>query len=215
MSLELYFHPLSSFCQKALVALYENDVPFERHIVDLADETSRAEFKQVWPIGRFPVLRDHAQDRTIPESSIIIEYLAQHYPGPTPLVPADEDLARQTRMRDRFYDLYVNVPMQKIVTDKLRPAGKHDPRGVEDAKALLRTALGMVEQEMGIKTWAIGDAFSMADCAAAPAMFYANMVMPFGDTHLNAAAYLDRLLRRPSFARAIEEAEPYFALLPK
>jgi glutathione S-transferase len=127
MSLKLYFHPLSSFCQKALIALYENETPFEPHIVDLADETSSAEFKKIWPIGKFPVLRDEARDRTVPESSIIIEYLAQHYPGATQLVPADAELARQARMRDRFYDLYVNVPMQKVVTDRLRPAEKAIP----------------------------------------------------------------------------------------
>jgi glutathione S-transferase len=215
MSLTLYFHPLSSFCHKALIALYENETPFERSIVDLADANSSAQFKKVWPIGKFPVLRDDARDRTVPESSIIIEYLAQHYPGRTQLVPADPELASQTRMRDRFYDLYVNVPMQKVVTDRLRPPGKNDPHGVEEAKALLGTACGLVDQEMATKTWAMGDEFSMADCAAAPSLFYANMVMPFGDTYKNAAAYLGRLMKRPSFARALEEARPYFAFIPK
>jgi glutathione S-transferase len=215
MSLKLYFHPLSSFCQKALIAFYENDTPFAPHIVDLANEVSNAEFKAIWPIGRFPVLRDEANDRTVPESSIIIDYLAQHYPGRTQLVPADPELARQTRLHDRFYDLYVNVPMQKIVTDKLRPPGKNDPHGVEEAKRLLLTACGMIEQEMATKTWAMGDAFSMADCAAAPALFYANMVTPLGATYPNASAYLGRLMDRPSFARAIKEAQPYFAMVPK
>ena len=215
MSLKLYFHPLSSFCQKALIAFYENDTPFEPHIVDLADAKSSAAFKAIWPIGRFPVLRDDVNDRTVPESSIIIEYLAQHYPGRTQLVPADPELARQTRLHDRFYDLYVNVPMQKIVTDKLRPPGKNDPHGVEEAKRLLLTACGMIEQEMATKTWAMGDAFSMADCAAAPALFYVNLTMPLGGTHRNAAAYLGRLMERPSFARALKEAQPYFALFPK
>lgn len=215
MSLTLYFHPLSSFCQKALIALYENDTPFSRHIVDLGNETARAEFEKIWPVGRFPVLRDDAKDRTVPESSIIIEYLAQHYPGKTQLVPAEAELARQTRMHDRFYDLYVNVPMQKIVTDRLRPAGRNDPYGVEQAKTLLQTACGMIDQEMAAKTWAMGAAFSMADCAAAPALFYANLVMPFGDTHKNVAAYFARLMERPSFARAVEEAKPYFALFPR
>jgi glutathione S-transferase len=215
MSLTLYFHPLSSFSQKALVALYENETPFERSIVDLADANSSAQFKKVWPIGKFPVLRDDARDRTVPESSIIIEYLAQHYPGRTQLVPADPELASQTRMRDRFYDLYVNVPMQKVVTDRLRPSGRNDLHGVEEAKALLQTACGLVDQEMATKTWAMGEAFSMADCAAAPSLFYANMVMPFGDTYKNAAAYLGRLMKRPSFARALEEARPYFAFIPK
>ena len=215
MSLALYFHPFASFCQKVLVALYENDVPFEPHVVDLGDEASSAAFKRVWPIGKFPVLRDDAKARTIPESSMIIEYLARHYPGKTPLVPEDADLAWETRLCDRFYDLYVSVPMQKIVTDRVRPAGRNDPHGVEEARSLLRTAYRLIDQEMETRTWAIGDAFSMADCAAAPAMYYANLVMPFRDTHRNAAAYLGRLMERPSFARVVEEAKPYSALFPK
>jgi glutathione S-transferase len=215
MSLQLYFHPLSSFCQKVLVALYENDTPFEPQIVDLANETSSAEFKKIWPIGKFPVLRDEAKDRTVPESSIIIEYLGQRYPGRTQLVPADADLARQTRFRDRFYDLYVHEPMQKVVGDRLRPAANRDPYGVEQAKARLQTAYGMIEQDMATKSWAMGDAFSMADCAAAPSLFYANLVMPFGDTHKNVARYFGRLMERPSFARAVTEAQPYFHMFPK
>ena len=214
MSLTLYFHPLSSFCQKVLIALYENDTPFERHIVDLADEKSRADFLKIWPIGKFPVLRDEARDWTVPESNIIIEYLAQHYPGKTQLVPMDSDLARQTRMRDRFFDLYVQLPMQKIVTDRLRPAGKNDSFGVEQASVQLQTALDMVDQDMTAKTWAMGDAFSMADCAAAPALYYANLVKPFADSHTNVARYFERLMARPSFARAVKEAEPYRKLFP-
>lgn len=215
MSLTLHFHPLSSFCQKVLIALYENNTPFEPQIVDLGNEADSAAFKKIWPIGKFPVLRDDARDRTIPESSIIIEYLAEHYPGPVALVPADADLARQARLRDRFFDLYVNVPMQKIVTDRLRPAGQNDTYGVEQAKTLLRTALDMTERDMATKIWAMGEAFGMADCAAAPALFYANLVMPLADTHNNAAAYLNRLMERPSFARAVKEAKPYFKLFPK
>src|SRR5205814_9937224 len=141
MSLKLHFHPLSSFCQKVLIALYENQTPFEPHIVDLAEECSRAEFLKIWPIGKFPVLPDEAKDRTIPESSIIIEYLSLHYPGPNRLVPEDPELAGRMRLRDRFFDWYVHLPMQKLVGDRLRPAGKNDPHGVEDAKAQLRTSL--------------------------------------------------------------------------
>jgi glutathione S-transferase len=215
MTLKLYFHPLSSFCQKALTALYENGTPFEPIIVDLFNEASAAAFKKIWPIGKFPVLRDEARDRTVPESSIIIEYLAQHYPGKTQLVPADAELARQMRLRDRFFDLYMNVPMQKVVTDRLRPAGKNDPYGVEQAKTLLQTALGMVDHDMADKTWVMGDGFTMADCAAAPPLFYANMLMPFGATHKNAARYLGRLMERPSFARAVEEAQPYLKFMPQ
>ncbi|MEZ5829715.1 MAG: glutathione S-transferase family protein [Dongiaceae bacterium] len=213
MSLKFYFHPLSSFCQKVLVALYETGTPFEPRIVDLFNEI--AEYKKIWPIGKIPVLRDEARDRTIPETSIIIEYLAQYFPGKTQLFPADRDLCRQMRLRDRFYDLYVNVPMQKIVTDKLRPEGKNDPFGVEEARRLLQTSLGMIEQDMASNRWAMGEDFTMADCAAAPALFYANMVVPFRDTHRNVAAYFDRLAERPSFARVLKEAQPYLAMVPK
>jgi glutathione S-transferase len=213
MSLKLYFHPQSSFCQKVLIALYETGTPFEPRTVDLFNEL--AEYKKIWPIAKIPVLRDDARDRTIPETSIIIEYLAQYYPGQTQLLPADRDQCRQMRLRDRFFDLYVNAPMGKIVTDRLRPEGKHDHYGVEEARALLQTALGMVEEDMAGKRWVMGEQFTMADCAAAPALFYADKVMPFGATHRKAAAYLERLLERPSFARAIKEAQPYLAMMPK
>jgi len=213
MALKLYMHPLSSFCWKTLVALYENDTPFEPHIVDLGDAASRAEFLKVWPLGKFPVLRDDVRDRTVPESSTIIEYLAQHYPGRTALVPADVDLARQVRLRDRFFDLYVHQPMQKIVGDKIRPAGNSDPYGVQQARETLQTAYGMIDQDMATKTWIMGDAFTMADCAASPALYYANRVEPL-TRHANVARYLQRLTERPSFARAIREAQPYFHMFP-
>jgi glutathione S-transferase len=215
MSLKLYLHPLSSFCQKALIAFYENDTPFEPHIVNLGEERSRADFLKMWPVGKFPLLRDEARDRTIPESTIIIEYLEQHYPGRTKLIPADPDLARQTRFHDRFYDLHLHDAMQKVVGDRLRPAGSKDPFGVEQARARIATAYGMIDREMATKKWVMGDAFTMADCAAAPALFYANLAMPFGDTHKNVAAYFGRLMERPSFARAVNEAKPYFHMFPK
>ena len=213
MSLKLYFHPLSSFCHKVLITLYENDTKFEPRSVDLFNEI--ADYKKIWPLGKIPVLRDEAKDRTIPETSIIIEYLAQHFPGKTQLFPADPDLCRQMRLRDRFYDLYVQAPMQKIVIDRLRPEGKKDPYGVEEARAMLKTSVGMVDQDMASNHWAMGDEFTMADCAAAPALFYADMIQPFGDTHRNAAAYLGRLKQRPSYARVLKEAEPYFKNVPK
>lgn len=214
MSLKLYYHPLSSFCWKALVALYENDTPFEPVLVDLSDAADREAFYKLWPIGKFPVLQDTARDRLIPESNIIIEYLAQHYPGPVALIPADPDLARQVRMRDRFFDLYVQVPMQKIVGDRLRPAGQKDPLGVEQARAQLHTALGLVEADIGDTGWVMGDAFSMADCAAAPALAYADKVAPLAGDFPKTAAYLKRLTARPSFARTLKEAEPYAHMFP-
>jgi glutathione S-transferase len=215
VSLTFHFHPLSSFCQKVLIALYENDTPFTPQIVHLGEAASRAAFTKLWPIGKMPVLRDDARDRTVPEASVIIEYLALHYPGAVRLVPADPELAWQARFNDRFYDLYVNEVVGKIVTDRLRPADKHDVQGVEQARVLLATALGMVEREMAARHWAMGDTFTLADCAAAPALFYANLVMPFDENHKNAAAYLARLQTRPSYARVAREAEPYLSLFPR
>lgn len=215
MSLTLYFHPLSSFCHKALIALYENATPFTPHSVDLGDEKSTAPLKALWPIGTFPVLHDEARRVTAPEATIIIEYLAQHYPGPVALIPADPDRARETRLKDRFFDNYIHVLMQKCMGDRLRPKGKEDPVGVEDAKARIRVALGMLERNMETSTWAMGEEFGMADCAAAPSLFYTGMVIPLAATYPNTAAYLDRLKARPSYARALKEAEPYFELIPK
>ena len=214
MSLKLHFHPLASFCHKALIALYENGTPFEPVIVDLGDPESSAKFRALWPMTKMPVLEDTARGRIVPESTIVVEYLDRFYPGPTRLVPEEPDLAWQTRLWDRFYDCYVQEPMQKIVLDRLRPEGNRDQHGVEQAKKQLRSAYDMLEGEMRSKTWAMGEIFTMADCAAAPALFYANAVVPFGEQHGNAAAYLDRLMARPSFARVLEEAEPYFKNFP-
>jgi glutathione S-transferase len=215
MSLTLYYHPLSSYCWKVLTALYENDTPFTPLLVNLGEEASSTAFKKVWPIGKFPVVRDEAKGKMIPESSTIIEYLDRHYPGRTALIPADADAARETRLRDRFYDLHVHTHMQKIVGDRIRPADKKDPFGVEQARAQLAVALGMIEEDMAAKKkWTMGDDFTMADCSAAPALYYANLVAPFSATHKSTAAYLNRLLDRPSFARAVREAEPYKHFFP-
>ena len=214
MTLKLYLHPLSSFCQKVLIALYENDTPFEPQMVDLMSEEGRAAYLKLWPIGKMPVLRDEARNRTIPETTIIIEYLQRFYPGPTAFVPDDAEQGLEVRLRDRFFDLYVNDPMQKIVGDKLRPSGQNDPAGVAQAKSLLEVSYGLLDKEMASKSWACGEAFSMADCAAAPSLFYAEKVLPFRDRHEHLAAYFDRLLQRPSYARALREAEPYMKLFP-
>ena len=175
MSLTLHFHPLSSFCQKVLVALYENGTPFTPDIVNLGDPAHREALLGLYPIGKFPVLTDEKRGETIPESTIIIEYLAQYYPGTTPLIPADADRARKTRALDRLFDLYVNMPMQTIVANRRRPADAKDPHGVDEARQRLRTVYGMIEKDMAGQTWATGEAFTMADCAAAPALYYANL----------------------------------------
>ncbi|TIU33512.1 MAG: glutathione S-transferase family protein [Mesorhizobium sp.] len=214
MSLTLHFHPLASFCWKPLIAFYENDTPFTPVIVDLGDEQSRAAFLKVSPTGKMPALRDDARDRTVLESTIVIEYLAAYYPGPVELIPADIDLAIKVRQSDRFYDFYVQEPMQKIVGDRLRPQDKTDPFGVEQAREQLRNSYAIIEQEMQGKTWVVGETFTMADCAASPALFYANKVEPFGDRFPTVKRYHDRLLERPTFARVIEEAQPYFKFFP-
>jgi len=214
MTLRLYYHPLSSFCMKALMALYENGVAFEPQLVNFMDEGDNAAFKQMWPVRKFPVLRDEAADRLVPESSIIIEYIDQKFPGATRLFPTDPDAVREMRLRDRFFDLYVHMQMQKVMVDRLRPEGKHDAFGVEEAREMLRTAYRMIDREMEAREWAMGEAFTMADCAAAPALLYGEMAEPFGDCR-NVAAYLARLKARPSFARVLREAEPYFSMVPK
>jgi glutathione S-transferase len=215
MSLQLYYHPLSSFCWKVLIALYEKDIPFTPVTVDLGNPAEREALLVLWPIGKFPVLRDDTRDIVIPESSIIIDYLDTHYPGRVRLMPPDTDPALQVRLRDRFYDLYVHLSVQKIVGDRLRPAGCNDPNGVDEAKARLAGCYDMIEQQMATTQWAAGDAFSLADCAALPALFYADKVLPFRASHRHVAAYLDRLLARPSVARVIREAEPYFHMFPE
>ena len=214
MSLKLYYHPLASFCWKALIALYENDTPFEPIIVDLADASSRESFAKVWPLAKFPVLRDEARGQTIAEATTIIEYLDAFYPGATRFVPADPERAWQTRMWDRVFDHYIHEPMQKIVTDRIRPEGKGDPHGVEQAEAQIREAYALVDREIGTRQWAMGSDFSLVDCAAAPALAYAETVVPFDATPENLPAYLDRLRERPSFARVLAEAEPYFKFFP-
>ncbi len=215
MSLTLHYHPLASFCWKVLIALYENDVPFTPNLVDLGNPAERAALKKLWPIGKFPVLEDRARGQSVPESSIIIDYLDRHYPGRARLIADEPELALQTRLRDRFYDLYVHLPMQKVMDDRLRPADSKDPHGVEEARARLSASYGMIEQQMSSGGWAMGEPFSLADCAAAPPLFYGNMAVPFGAEHRNLAAYFKRLKARPSVARVMEEAKPYFNMVPK
>lgn len=213
MSLVLHFHPLSSFCQKVLIGLYELEVSFDKRVVDLNDARQRAAFLELWPIGKFPVLCEAASGTRVVESSIILEYVGQHWTRRGSLLPRDPDRARECRLRDRFFDLYVNVPMGKIVTDKLRPVGKSDPFGVEQARAQLKTAYGVADEWLREGPWAVGGEFTMADCAAAPALFFANQVLPLGE-HRHLAEYYARLERRPSFARVLDEAKPFLAMFP-
>ncbi|MBX4930805.1 glutathione S-transferase family protein [Rhizobium bangladeshense] len=214
MSLVLYGHPLASFCQKVLIALYENATPFENRLVDLSDEVSRANLFRFWPIGKMPLLRDEARDSTIPETTIIIEYLDHYYSGPTRLLPLEIDRALQVRLWDRFFDQYVQAPMQTIVSHRRRPEGTADEIEVAACRATLTTAYAMIEKQLGESSWVTGEAFTMADCAAAPALFYAETLVPFCEEQPKLRAYYNRLLARSSFARALEEARPYFRFYP-
>jgi glutathione S-transferase len=214
MPLTLHFHPLSSFCWKALVGLYELEIPFEKHIVDLSNDAARADFVRLWPLGKFPVLRDHARERTVPESTIILEYVDRLRPGGPRLIPADPDGALECRLRDRLYDTTIHTSVQKIVGDRLRPEGKRDPWGVEQARAQMETAYALADDQLREGPWAMGDDFTLADCAALPALFYGDKVAPFANRWSNLAAYFERLKGRPSAARVLAEAAPYMKMFP-
>jgi glutathione S-transferase len=211
-TLKLYFHPFSSYSQKALIALYENGTLFERRLLSHEDPEVLEEFAALWPLKRFPVLVDGS--RTVIEASIIIEYLDLYHPGPVRLVPGDTRGALEVRTMDRFFDNYVSTPQQKVVFDSLRPEAERDARGVADARAMLDTAYSWLDKVMADREWAAGDHFSLADCGAAPFLFYADWTHRIDASFANVVAYRKRLLTRPSFARAVDEARPYRPLFP-
>lgn len=210
--MKLYAHPFSSYCQKALIALYEHQTSFEWKLLTFGSDELTAEHAALWPLQRMPVLVDGG--RTLVETSIIIEYLDLHAPGPVRLIPQDPRAALEVRMMDRIFDHYVMTPMQKFVFDAIRPPERRDPHGVEEARALLDKTYAWLEGVMADRTWAAGTNFSLADCAAAPSLFYADWVHPIPPQHAQLRAYRQRLLARPSFARAVEEARPYRAFFP-
>jgi glutathione S-transferase len=212
MSLTLYYHPLSSFCWKALIALYEADIAFEPRQVNLGDPADRAAFEAVWPLAKFPVLRDNARGKTIPESSVIIDYLVRTQPTAASLVPADPDLAMQTRLIDRLVDGYIHAPFQQVVAERMRPDGQNDPFGVQQLRGQIRAGYGVIAP-MIAGPWAMGEAFTMADCAALPALFYADYAVPLTNWP-ELASYLGRLKARPSVARVLAEAKPFFQYFP-
>lgn len=212
MPLKLYAHPFSSYCQKVLIALYENETPFAFRMLAPGDEEATAELEALWPLKRFPVLVDDG--RTFIEASIIIEHLMLDHPGRVRLIPEDAGAALDVRMMDRFFDNYVSTPQQRIVFDSIRAADDRDPYGVAEARAMLETAYRWLDDTMAGREWAAGNAFSLADCAAAPALFYADWTHPIDEAFANVRAYRQRLLARPSFARAVDEARPYRPLFP-
>ena len=213
MALTLYYHPLSSYCQKVLIALDENGTAFERRIIDLGDATQRAQLQALWPMAKFPLIRDHARQRDVAESTPIIEYLDHHFAGPRALIPLDWEAAFDARWWDRFFDNYVQAPMQQIVADRLR-GSEGGPGDMSRERAILDTAYRLIETRMAGRTWAAGTAFSLADCAAAPALFYAGAVHPWPVEFGHLGAYFERLVQRDSVRRALEQARPYFEYFP-
>jgi glutathione S-transferase len=214
VSLTLYSHPLASYCHKVLIALYENRTPFATVAVNLGDPQSRAAFLALWPTGKMPVLLDHLSGRTVAESSIIIEYLHQHYPGPQPLLPTAEDAQLEVRLWDRLFDHYVMEPMQTLVAQSMRPEEQRDHLAISKSESTLDMAYELVDRQLAQKEWATGSAFSMADCAAAPSLFYASIARPFATSRPHLSGYFERLMARPSVSRVLQEARPYFDMFP-
>jgi len=210
MALKLYAHPFSSYCQKVLIALYENGLPFDYRM--LGNEQADAELEALWPIKRFPVLVDN--DRTVMEATVIIEHLDLYHPGPVRLIPDDPRTALDIRLMDRFFDNYIMTPMQKIVLDRIRPEKDRDPYGVAEARTMLDKSYGWLDNTLAGREWAAGSSFSAADCAAAPSLFYADWAHPIGEGFARVRDYRRRLLARPSFARAVDEARPYRQFFP-
>lgn len=212
MALRFFAHPFSSYCQKALIALYENGLTFDYLKLEPDRPEVGAELARLWPIAKFPMLDDDGT--MVAEATIIVEHLALHHPGPVALVPPNARAALPIRMLDRFFDNYVMTPMQKIVGDAIRAEAERDPKGVADAHALLDTSYEWLERNLDDGPWAAGADFTLADCAAAPSLFYADWVHPIPDVHQHLRAYRARLLARPSFARAVDEARQYRHFFP-
>lgn len=211
MSLVFYGHPFSSYTQKVLIALYENELAFDYRELQPGDAVAAAEWGDLWPLKKMPVLVDAGT--TVVETSIIIEHLHLAHRGPVPLLPDDAAAALEVRFMDRFFDHYVMTPMQTPVAEALRADGRTDV-ALKEAADRLELAYAWLEQRLRGRTWAAGEAFGMADCAAAPSLFYADWVHSISDAYPALRAYRSRLLARPSFARAVEEARPYRAWFP-
>ena len=212
MNLALYAHPFSSYSQKALIALYENATPFELKMLGPESPENFEALKQRWPLGKFPLLDDDGV--VVFEATSIIEYLALHHPCPVPLIPEDRKIALGVRMMDRVFDNYVMSPMQRIVADRLRPPEQRDSQTVTEARSMLDAIYRWLDRRMTGREWAAGEAFSLADCAAAPALFYADWAHPIIDEFGELNAYRNRLMARPSVARVVDEARPYRHFFP-
>jgi len=207
----LFAHPLSSYCQEVLIALYERSLPFEHRLLAPGETENGAAFAAAWPMAKMPLLID--DDRALAESSIIIEYCDGFPSDAPPMTAADPAVALEARFMDRCFDCYVMTPMQAIVSERIRPAGHPDAYGVEQARAALERAYAWLDGRLAGRIWAAGDSFGLADCAAAPALWYARHIVPF-DRYPTLAAYHGRLEARPSVARTRSEAAPYWSMFP-
>lgn len=212
MALTLHLHPLSSCCWKVLIALHENGAPFEARMVNLGDPDARAAYAALWPTAKIPLMEDDG--RIVPETSIMIEYLDRRHPGRIALLPRDAEAQMEVRLWDRLFDLYVMDPMQRVIGQHLRPEAERDAPTLASSQQMLAMAYDMIEDRMTGRPWAAGEAFSMADCAAAPALFYAAIARPFPPGHANLDRYFERLMARDSVRRVIAEARPYFQYFP-
>ncbi|MBN9079954.1 MAG: glutathione S-transferase [Rhizobiales bacterium 62-17] len=210
MSLTLYGHPFSSYCQKVFIALDLNETPFDLRILE--DKVALAEFSALWPLKRMPALVDG--DKTVVESTVIIEYLDVHHRGRVRLVPEDPAAALDVRMLDRFFDNYIMTPMQKIVLNQLRPVEVRDGYGVEEARGMLDTAYGWLEAHLKGRSWAAGGDFTLADCAAAPSLFYADWAHEIAPHFAQVRAYRARLLQHPAVKQAVDGGRPYRSYFP-
>ena len=209
--LTLHMHPLASYCWKVLLALYEAGTTFRPNQIDGIPK-DESDYVALWPIAKMPLLQDGA--RIVPETSIIIDYLQDHHPGTAILIPADRERAREARLWDRFSDLYLHTPMQKLVSDHMRPEGSRDTLGAEEARSTLDTAYGMLDSRMADRAWIAGDEFSIADCAAMPPLFYLDAIHPYRSAYRALAAYFERLAARASVQRVIREAQPWLRYFP-
>jgi glutathione S-transferase len=204
-------HPLASYCWKVLLALYEADTPFNPIQINGVPK-DQPDYVALWPIAKMPLLEDRG--RVVPETSIIIDYLQDHHPGSANLVPTDREMAREARLWDRFFDLYLHTPMQQLVSDHMRPDDAKDQLGVGQARATLDTAYGMLDSRMAERDFVAGNAFSIADCAAFPPLFYLEAIHPYRSAYPALAAYFERLASRGSAQRVIHEAQPWFQYFP-
>lgn len=212
-ALTLHYHPLSSYCHKVLIALDELGVAVDKRLLNLGDPAERAAFLALWPTGKMPLLVD--SDQAIPETSIIIEHVQLHHAQPGHhLIPPDQRAALDVRLWDRLMDLYVMTPMQALTADLLRPEPDRDALGVAQARAALASAYAMIDRQLEGRPWLAGGAFTLADCAAAPALFYAVTYVPIAAEHGRLAAYVERLMDRPSVARTIDQTRPFFKFYP-